>query len=149
LYICIKEKNTFKYQNEFEKLIITCPPSDYIALNRVAFRSVFDDLKDDNNFKPVYFKNPKRFNDKLEDEICLSMGLSFFETLDKAERRFIKLRKRLGEEAFKILGTQIAEGTITEDEGVSNVADLNGHFTHHPTIEFKYSNKLSIVKSLK
>jgi hypothetical protein len=139
----------FKYQNELEKLTIVCPPSDYIARNRVAFRWVFDDLKNDNNFKPVYFKNPKRFNDKLEDEICLSMGLSFFEALEKAEMRFIKLRKRLGEEAYKILGTQIAEGIITEQEGVNNLSDFNGHFTHHPSIEFKYSNKLSIVKSLK
>jgi hypothetical protein len=139
----------FKYQNELEKLTIVCPPLDYIARNRVAFRWFFDDLKDDNNFKPVYFKNPKRFNDKLEDDICLSMGLSFFEALENAENRFFKLKKRLGEEAFKILGTQIVEVTITEKEGVNNVADVNGHFTHHPSIEFKYSKKISIIKSLK
>jgi hypothetical protein len=139
----------FKYQTYFEKLSTLCPPKNYIAENKIAFRWIFDDIKNDENFKPVYFKNPKRFNEKSDEERCIAMGLSFFETLETAEHRFLKLKKRLGQEAYKILGCQIAKGQIMEEDGVNSPADMNGHFTHHPSINFTYFEKIIIVKSLK
>lgn len=66
-----------------------------------------------------------------------------------AKRRFVQLKKRLGSEVCKTLGTHIASGQIQEDDGVNSLADNNGHFTHHPSGNFKYYRNLNIVKSLK
>jgi hypothetical protein len=55
----------------------------------------------------------------------------------------------LGQEAYKILGTQIVRGHIQEEDGVNSPADMNGHFTHHPSINFTYFEKITFVKSLK
>lgn len=66
-----------------------------------------------------------------------------------AKRRFVQLKKRLGEEVYKTLGTHIASGQIQEDAGVNSLADNSGHFTHHPSENFKYYKKINIVKSLK
>ena len=139
----------YKYQTYFEKLTTLCPPSNYVAQNKEAFRWIFDNLKNEDNFKPVYFKNPKRFNEKSDEERCMAMGLSFFETLKTAESRFFKLKKRLGQEAYKILGSQIAQGQIQEADGVNSPTDLNGHFTHHPSMDFNYFEKITLVKSLR
>jgi hypothetical protein len=139
----------FKYQTYFIELKTLCPPSNYIVQNKEAFRWIFEDIEDDNNFKPVYFKNPKRFNEKSDEEQCMAMGLSFFDTLESSERRFLQLKKRLGEEAYKILGSQIVQGHIIEEDGVNSPADINGHFTHHPSVNFKYFENSVIVKQLK
>ena len=139
----------FKYQPYFEKLNTPCPPQHYRAENKEAFRWIFDKIKEEDNFKPVFFKNPKRFNEKSDEERCMAMGLSFFETLEKAEHRFLQLKKRLGQEAYKILGTQIAYGQLLEEDGVNSPTDLNGHFTHHPSVDFTYSENITIIKSLK
>ena len=139
----------FKYQTYFEKLSTPCPPQEYRAENKVAFRWIFDKKTEEDNFKPVYFKNPRRFNQKSDSERCMAMGLSFFETMDKAENRFLQLKKRLGQEAYKVLGTEIAYGQLQKEDGVNSTTDTNGHFTHHPSNNFKYSKKITIVKSLK
>ncbi len=139
----------FKYQTYFEELKTLCPPSNYTAQNKNAFRWIFDDVNDENNFKPVFFKNPKRFNEKSDEAQCMAMGLSFFDSLETAERRFLHLKKRLGEEVSKVLGSQITQGQIQEEDGVSNASDINGHFTHHPSIYFKYFENNSIVKQLR
>jgi hypothetical protein len=139
----------FKYQTYFEELKTVCPPSNYRTQNKEAFRWIFDRIDDENNFKPVFFKNPKRFNEKSDEEQCMAMGLSFFDTLETAERRFLQLKKRLGGEVYKVLGSQIVQGQIQEEDGVNSFSDSNGHFTHHPYIHFKYFENNSIVKQLK
>jgi hypothetical protein len=139
----------FKYQTYFEKLENVCPPSNYFAQNRDAFRWIYERTDDENNFRPVFFKNPKRFNEKSDEEQCMAMGLSFFDTLETAERRFLQLKKRLGQEIYKAVGSQIIQGQIQEDDGVNSLSDSNGHFTHHPSIHFKYIENSSIVKQLK
>ena len=128
----------FKYQTYFEDLSVPCPPRYYVVQNKVAFRWIFDKLKGEDNFIPVYFKNPKRFNEKSEEERCMSLGLSFFDTLETAERRFLQLKKRLGQEAYKTLGTHIAKGQIRVEDGVNSMVDTGGHFTHHPSNNFEY-----------
>ncbi len=138
----------FKYQTYLEKLQFPCPPQSYTQQNRKAFRWVFE-ADNEENFKPAYFKNPKRFNEKLDEERCMAMGLSFFDNVKNSEERFLQLKKRLGQEAYKILGTQIAEGQIVEQDGVNSQIDSKGHFTHHPSIDFQYSNNMAIVKYLK
>jgi hypothetical protein len=139
----------FKYQTYFEKLTTPCPPINYTAENRAAFRWIFDKITDDENYKPVYFKNPKRFNDKSDEERCMAMGLSFFDTLQTAEHRFGQLKKRLGQETYKILGSQIAGGQIQKSDGVNSSVDKNGHFTHHPSSDFKFFEKIIIIKQLR
>ena len=139
----------FKYQTYFENLTVPCPPADYEAQNKTAFRWIFDELEGEDNFIPVYFKNPKRFNEKSDKERCRALGLSFFDTLEMAERRFLQLKKRLGQEAYKTLGTHVASGEIAEEDGVNSIADVGGHFTHHPSGNFKYYKKIVVIKYLK
>ena len=86
----------FKYQTYFENLSVSCPPRHYTVHNKMAFRWVFDKLNVEDSFIPVYFKNPKRFNEKSDEERCKALGLSFFETLETAERRFYTTRKTIG-----------------------------------------------------
>ena len=138
----------FKYQAYFEKLTTSCPPMNYKRQNKEAFRWILENTVDEDNFKPAYFKNPKRFHEKSDEEHCMAMGLSFFDTLETAERRFLQLKKRLGDDAYKILGTQIAKGVIQEEDGVNSPADTHGHFTHHPSIDFKYFDNYTIIKQL-
>lgn len=139
----------FKYQTYFEELKQSCPPKDYMPDNRIAFRWIFEEIEDEDNFKPVFFKNPKRFNEKSDEERCMAMGLSFFKDLEQATHRFLQLKKRLGGESFKILGTQIARGFLKEADGVNSSIDRNGHFTHHPSIFFIFHKDIIIVKHLK
>ena len=126
----------YKYQNYFEKLWFPCPPQNYIPQNRIAYRWIFEDINHEDNFKPVFFKTPKRFIEKSDEERCLAMGLSFFHNSEKAEHRFLQLKKRLGQDAYKILGTKIAEGQIVETDGVCSAIDEKGHFTLHLSIDF-------------
>ena len=75
----------------------------------------------------------------------MAMGLPFFDTLENAENRFLKLKNRLGQEAYKILGTQIGSGLLQEEDGVNSKSDGNGHFTHHISEQFKHSKIITIV----
>ena len=139
----------FKYQTYFENLNVPCPPKHYIADDKEAFRWIFDAPIGEDNFVPVYFKNPKRFNEKSDEARCMALGLSFFETLETAEQRFLQLKKRLGEEAYKTLGTHIAKGQLQAEDGVNSPPQINGHFTHHPSDSFSYHKNIISVKYLK
>lgn len=140
----------FKYQKEFDSLELkNCPPSDYKSQNmEQAFRWVFDDIEDERNFQPQYHKNPKRFWGKSPEMVCSSLALSMFNSAENAETRFYELRELLQQKVYDILGTKIAVGKLTKQDGVNSKLDEKGHFNHHPIVEGHYNQRFKIIKNL-
>lgn len=139
---------TYKYQTDFESLGIACPPSDYRGSTMTVYRWVFDSIQHADNFTSQYHKNPKRFLTKSDSEKCSAMALSMFKNLTAAEQRFAALKDSIGENVYKSLGTHVAVGEITEDDGVNGRIDTNGHFNHHCCLSCKYEERFRIVASL-
>ena len=77
----------FKYQEYFDKLSAPCPPEDFAARETIAFRWVFEDMDDADNFLPQYFKNPNYTIAKQKVQ-CQALGLSFFISELQAKTRF-------------------------------------------------------------
>ncbi len=140
----------FKYQKDYINLLPEiCPPENYVPLkNENVYRWVFEDIRDPENFVPQYHKNPKWFNNWNDTEKCKAMALSMFNSLENAENRFNTIKLAIGEKVYKTLGNNIAKGQITENDGVNEEVDENGHFNHHSSIEADYSNKFIIIKKL-
>ena len=103
----------------------------------------------EDNFKSQYHKKPKRFNNKNDDEKCEAMALSMFDTVENAQNRFEFLRENMRVNAYKVLGTQIAKGEITSEDGVNGKINRYGHFNHHPYTDRKYEQRFVIIASLK
>jgi hypothetical protein len=49
----------YQFLEDFKKLSVKCPPESYQPKSMQVFRWVFEDLKDERNFKPRYFLAPK------------------------------------------------------------------------------------------
>ncbi len=141
---------TFQYQQTFDSLVLKdCPPKDYKPQNiEQVFRWVFDDIEDSRNFQPQYLKNPKRFWQKSPELVCQSLALSMFDSTENAEMRFYELKEFLQQKAYNILGTKIAVGQMTEQDGANSEPDEKGHFNHHPVAESSYSQRFKIIKNL-
>lgn len=140
---------TFKYQEDYNKLTVDCPPTIYQSQNiEQVYRWVFDDIMDERNFEPQFFQNPLRFNAKSDYEKCAYMSLSMFDNLSGARRRFEELNEFMGTKAFQTLGQKIAQGCITKQDGVNGVKDKYGHFNHHQSRHSDYSKTFIIVESL-
>ena len=141
---------TFQYQQEFDVFALkNCPPSTYSPQNlEQVFRWVFDDIEDTRNFQPQYHKNPKRFWGKSPETVCSSLALSLFDTAENAEIRFYVLKELMQQKVYTILGTKIAVGYLTEQDGMNSAFDEKGHFNHHPVAENSYSQRFKIIQNL-
>jgi hypothetical protein len=149
----------YHYQNDYDKLSTDCPPKSYKPNNLKAFRWVFENITDERNFQSQYEKHtknpkpPKRYNDMNDLDKCEAMALSMFISLEFARKRFFFLKNEqphpMNENAFRFLGSQIAEGNITEQDGVNQEPDRKGHFNHHPVEHFDYKTRFKIIESLK
>lgn len=137
----------FKYQAQMDALNLACPPEDYLSSNIIAYRWVFENMEDENNFIPQYFKVPKYAN-STDDSKCQSLGLSFFDSKKNAKDRFNFLKKRMGKNAYKRLGRNLAEGNLSENDGVNSSINDQGHFTHHPSEEENYNKSFVIIAKL-
>ena len=147
---------TFHYKEHHNQLVVECPPKDYIPLNIVAYRWVFEQ-GDDYNFKSQFEKDmkrkkpPRRYNEMSDLEKCDRMALSMFNSLESAEKQFIFLRdeQQLNENAYIWLGKNISVGNIYEEDGVNEIpANKFGHFNHHPVVDFNYHIRFKIIKHL-
>ena len=148
----------FHYQNDYDKLSVDCPPKSYTPKRMKAFRWVFEDIKDGRNFQSQYEKHtkqpkpPKRYNDMSDAHKCDNMALSMFNSLENARKRFFFLKNEqpqpMNNNAYRFLGTHIAEGEIDEEDGVNQEPDRKGHFNHHPVENFDYSIKFNNIESL-
>ena len=138
----------FKYQKWLDELETPCPSIDSEERESVAFRWVFTPVKQENNFKPQFFKNKQRFNTKPPDVKCKSMGLSLYDTEENAKKRFEELKELMSEKAYQRLGTNIAKGTLVPSDGVSGTINNKGHFTFFTYEKIDLALKFAIISDL-
>lgn len=137
-----------KYGKIISKLQLECPPKEFEEKETKAFRWVLDEIEDEMNFLPQYFKNPTRFENKPPDIKCISLGLSFFSTQENASTRFTILTARMLASVRHKLGKNIAEGTIYEKDGLTDLPDKNGHYTLHPSTTENLVSQFEIIAEL-
>jgi hypothetical protein len=103
----------------------------------VLFRWVFKDRYED-SFIPLGRKKPERFIKKDDLQKCKSWGLSFFDSLDTAQKRYQNLVAKVPNFSLEN-GDHIAEIQITAEMGKAG-DDAHGHITFHPFegIQFIY-----------
>ena len=131
----------FKYAKQLNNLQ-DCPPADYTSKQLLAFRFVFDNIDHENNFLPILLKNPRR---KLSDDAkCEGYGLSFFNSLENARNRYLKI-SRSYRNIHKGIGTHIARGTITKNDGIVSSINKQGHFTLHEFEHVCLKNGFSLI----
>lgn len=122
----------YKFQREYSQLIEQCPPQDYLNKNIESYRWVFDNIKNEENFRPLAKKNPARVLSMSEKNVCKAHAISMFHTKDAAIKRFAFFRDGLlQDKAYRVLGTKLAKGNITKEHGVNSIIDKKGHFSHH------------------
>jgi hypothetical protein len=144
---------SFKYQKYIEALFVHCPPSDYVAKERMAFRFVFGDTYHKNyknNFLLVLIIKPTRKNGrrfKKDSSKCQGYALSFFDTLKNAKEKYAEIKKD-NPNISEYIGTHIAEGIIEKEEGVVSKTDKKGHFSLHEFEETNLDKKFRVVSSL-
>lgn len=129
-----------KYQEEIDKM--DCDLEGFNEQERIAFRWTFDDINDKRNFLPRFLLKPE-----MEKTDCIGWGLSFFETNETAKNRLREIvgyRKNL----FKKLGTHVAMGNLDGENGLSDKAQSNGHFTHFEYKGVSLSVKFNIVEKV-
>lgn len=126
--------NEFKYQSYFDKNSLTnCPPETYKSIDSNAYRYVFEDIRNENNFKPVYLISPLRINSTDDMRLkCLGFGLSLIAELDGAKKNYQKISKS-NKNFYKIVGNKVAEIKLISSDGVGSEkeANSNTHFTFH------------------
>lgn len=112
-----------------EKEIPNCPPAHYQTINQVLYRWVFKDRYED-SFVPASSKEPERFIKSDDLNKCKSWGLSFFDSLDTANKRYKNLATKVPNISLEF-GDQIAEIQITATMGKAG-DQAHGHITFHP-----------------
>ena len=122
---------TYKYQFYLDN-ISDCPPENYSALNKPAFRWLHEDIDNANNFTPVLLLSPKRALNMNHINRCKGYGLSLFDTSNGAIDRYRELidsKPNLAD----TLGNSLGEITLTFHDGIGSEPETNnnGHFTFH------------------
>jgi hypothetical protein len=147
----------FQFLKNFKNLVVKCPPEHYIPKNGTAYRWVFNDMEHEYNFKPRYYIVPPHILEKIESDeseiardtkICDMLALSMFESEQSAKATFAALYKVHKKKVYERFGTHVAQGTITENDGVNETPDYKGHFNHHPIKNHNYEKKFQIISTL-
>ena len=84
----------FQFAEDFKKLTIQCPPNHYKPQNKLVFRWVFDEITDERNFQPLFYRNPRKYSRKetSDKEKCGGLALSLFTSEEQAKDRFYELK---------------------------------------------------------
>ena len=141
-------ENEFKYWH-YLKEFDNCPSTECKTIEIQAFRWIFDDINNPDNFKPVLLITPARINDQKFDkneQKCCGYALSLFNTLENARNKFINISNR--NKCFETqVGDNVAEITIEEHEGVATEPSTNksnlGHFEFFEFIETNFFDKIT------
>lgn len=135
----------FKYEPDVMHLP-ECPPVECKPCNRECYRFTFDVIEHPNNFLPVAKINPAR---KFPDDTvcCSAHALSFYETKDAAIKAFSDLLNKF-KQARKAVGSHVAKGTITEDDGGVTEIDDKGHFDLFENDGIDWVPRFEIIEGL-
>ena len=122
---------TYKYQSYLEN-IPNCPPENYSAITKLAFRWLHETIDNDYNFQPVLLQSPKRALNMNHLNQCKGYGLSFFDTANGAIDRYLELITSKPN-LIDTLGNNLGEIYLTPQDGVCSEPETNnnGHFTFH------------------
>lgn len=145
----------FKYHNLLEEynIVDTCPCGELSGDNRNSYRWSLNPIDHELNFLPNVLYNklnlaarPRRANDKVDlKRVCGECGISFFTSLNEAKNYFFTL----GQPARISLGyTHIAEGAITEEDGLRTEINKHGHFNFYEYDGVDFKTSFQIVETL-
>ena len=142
--------NKLKYQEWIDKLVAegcTMPPlyaPNDIKACRFAFSS-----PDEQNHIPQYVRNPKRMLQDLgkgKDDTSF-LALSCFATISQAEIFFSNLQKAF-KNARTSIGDALAEGILTNEDGLKTITSPNGHFDFYEYAQCDLNKSFKITKRL-
>lgn len=140
----------FKYQKELDELLARgCQLPPLFAPNDLsAYRFAFSSLAQQNHI-PQYVRNPKRMlKDMAKGEADTSLlSLSCFETEPQAESFYSNLRKAF-KNAWSSIGDSLAQGVLTNDDGVKTKTSGNGHFDFYEYEQCDLNRSFIITKPL-
>lgn len=125
-----KGKKPFKYQPLIDKLLAEgCSlPSLFQPNGMNACRFAFSEPGHPNHI-PQYVCNPRRMLQDIGKNAATTslLALSCLTTPEKAENFYLNLRKAFRNAANSI-GNSLAEGTLTNEDGMMTTPSVNGHF---------------------
>lgn len=134
-----------KYAQIINK-IEDCPPIKAAPVSADGHRFVHSSITDQRNFLPAAMLNPRR---KFKDshECCSGMALSMFDTKERAKTRYSVLRRMI-RSIHQTIGTHLAKGTLTSEDGIATSPTSGGHFDFHEFDGVDLSTKFQIVEEL-
>lgn len=142
--------DTINSEREAYDNIGICPCEDAISKEILAFRFVFENMDNLDNFIPQSIKaiqqdkKPRRFP-KTPVFLCDGFGLSMYISKESAKTAWghlpIQARNNL---AYK----QIAKGLIEKNDGVITPIQTNGHFDLHEFQHTDLAKKFTIIDTL-
>ena len=136
----------FKHQ-EFYNELKDCPPSHYSVKEILtAYRWVFEEIKDKRNFTSQYHKKPSRFLSQKDAVKCQALALSMFDNIEAASARFQALKRYIGDNIYKTLGTKIAVGKVKITDGVCSNTVQSRHFSVHPSATADFNNSFQLTQ---
>ncbi|WP_286827932.1 hypothetical protein [Maribacter sp. UBA4516] len=143
-------RKEYKYQADIDEItkVCNCPNSEYFSFGeKEAFRFVFEDINHPNNFSPPAKIKPARYLSKSEREKCDGLGLSLYANKNGARNKFNELITTF-KNFKKIIGTHIAIGTITDDDGHITPEDEITHFDLYEYTSSTIETKFNIIEEL-
>lgn len=133
----------WKYSKEIDS-IRNCPPEKTEAPQTTAYRFVHSDITDERNFLPVAILKPKR-RFEIGYQQCISLSLSLFQSAEQAKFKYTNLKKAF-RNIHKSIGTHLAKGEITPDDGSITEANNEGHFSLFESTDADFASKFEIIE---
>lgn len=140
----------YKYQSDIDNIskVCNCPETTFFSFNqKEAYRFVFEDSEHPNNFSPPLKINPKRYLTKDDIEKCQALGLSLYGKKSGAIEKFEELSLNF-KKIKQVIGTHIAFGIITDDDGHITVEDEITHFDMYEFENSEINKKFEIIEEL-
>lgn len=123
-----------------------CPPEGARPVSRTSFRFVHSPTSDGRNFLCPAELNPAR-QFKNTAQKCAAHALSMFTTREKAVEFYRGLQVS-NKQIHKTLGTHLACGRITEQDGIATRPGFSGHFDLFDFQDASFSTTFEIVEEL-
>lgn len=130
-------------------LKVSCPSENCEAVDKLTYRFVYEDIKNEDNFLPQAIKAIKEGRPPMrritEENTCEDYALSLFISEPTIREQWDGFSKR----TKQLLGySHIASGKIQKTDGVVTPEEEKGHFNLHEFIETNLQPKFKIVGKL-
>ncbi|MCR4958515.1 MAG: hypothetical protein K6B13_07935 [Prevotella sp.] len=143
-------KKPFKYQQLLDGLLANgCRlPELFLPNDMNACRFAFTASNQPSHI-PQYVSNPRRMLQDIGRNAATTslLALSCFTTIEKAEAFYTNLRKAFRNAAVSI-GDSLAQGILTNDDGMMTTPSNNGHFDFYEYEGCDLNNTFHVTKKL-